>query len=336
MAGSPDFLIIGAPKAGTTALHAALARHPQLYMSAVKEPKFFLCDGGPPPRAGQRGPGDAHSAQEWIWRRERYEALFAPAPRGALRGESTPFYLYDRRAHDRLRAAVPEARLIAVLRDPVDRAQSNWMHLWSDGLEPLGDFLAAWEAEDDRVRRGWAPFWHYRRLGRYGEQLAHLLDRFPREQVHVLPYRELADTPYAALDAVCRFLGVATGLLQGADVQNARRWVAPSARATVLSRTIRAGAALGALAPPAVWRSASRPLVHLLQAGASQRPILAAEVRLQLAGTYAEDVALLEHLTGRPFADWLGATSCGQFTSEGFGRPCPIDQPDATSSVRRS
>src|ERR1700678_1970229 len=111
----PDFLIIGAPKAGSTALHEALAPHPGLFLSAVKEPKFFLCDGKPTRR---EGPGDAHSVKEWVWSRERYEALFDSAPPGTLRGESTPFYLWDHDAHARMRRLVPEAKLIAVLRDP--------------------------------------------------------------------------------------------------------------------------------------------------------------------------------------------------------------------------
>ena len=96
----PDFLVIGAPKAGTTALHAALARHPGLYMSEIKEPKFFLTDGPPPLRGG---PGDAKTYREHVWRTDDYEALFDPAPPGALRGESTPFYLYDRDAQRRIR-----------------------------------------------------------------------------------------------------------------------------------------------------------------------------------------------------------------------------------------
>src|ERR1700688_2661111 len=87
----PDFFVAGAPKAGTTALHAALARHPALYMSAVKETKFFLTDGPPAPRGG---PGDVQTYREHVWRREDYEALFDPAAAGVLRGESTPFYLY--------------------------------------------------------------------------------------------------------------------------------------------------------------------------------------------------------------------------------------------------
>ena len=81
----PDFLIIGAPKAGSTALHVALAQHPELFLSEPKEPKFFLCDERPPDPAHQRGPGDAHSAREWVWRRDEYEALFDAAPRRGAR-----------------------------------------------------------------------------------------------------------------------------------------------------------------------------------------------------------------------------------------------------------
>ncbi len=82
----PDFLVIGAPKAGTTALHAALAAHPGLFMSPIKEPKFFLTDGPPPARGG--GPGDVQTYREHVWRRTDYEALFAgarPAPCAASR-----------------------------------------------------------------------------------------------------------------------------------------------------------------------------------------------------------------------------------------------------------
>ena len=152
-------------------------------------------------------------------------ALRRRARRAPLHGESTPFYLYDREAQRRIRAVSPDARLIAVLRDPVDRAYSNWMHLWSDGLEPIGDFLAACAAEDERVAAGWAPFWHYRGLGRYGEQLEHLYSLFPREQVLVLRYRELVDYPAETLDGSATFLGVATGLLMPPGPENVRPFV---------------------------------------------------------------------------------------------------------------
>jgi hypothetical protein len=122
----PDFLVVGAPKAGTTALHAALAMHPELFLSSVKEPKYYLCGDSPPP--AYRGPGDAHSNREWIWQRQRYVDLFDDAGDEQLAGESTPFYLYHRDARRRIASDLPKARLVAVLRDPVERAHSNWAH----------------------------------------------------------------------------------------------------------------------------------------------------------------------------------------------------------------
>ncbi len=136
----PDLLLVGAPKAGTTALHVALAQHPQLCMSTPKEPKFFLADG-PPPTVG--GPGDAKTYSEYVWRRPDYERLRQHAAPGQLKGESTTLYLQDAAAHRRIRETVPDAKLVAVLRDPVDRAHSNWSHLRSAGLEPVGDFAHA-------------------------------------------------------------------------------------------------------------------------------------------------------------------------------------------------
>src|ERR1700691_3189507 len=104
----PDFLVAGVPKSGTTALHAALARHPGLFLSPVKEPKFFLTDGPPSARGG---PGDALTYREHVWQRDRYEALFDAAPPGAQRGEATPFYLYDAHAMRRIHDLIPDVKL---------------------------------------------------------------------------------------------------------------------------------------------------------------------------------------------------------------------------------
>jgi hypothetical protein len=218
--GLPDFLLLGAPKCGTSALHAALARHPELFLSEPKEPKFFLTDG-PPPSAGG-GPGDVPTWGEHVWRREEYEALFAAAPAGARRGESTTFYLYDRGAHRRIGELLPDARLVAVLRDPVERAHSNWAHLRGAGLEPESDFLTALEREDDRIAAGWAHFWHYAALGRYGGQLEDLFTLFPREQVLLVRYRDLRDDPGSTVDRVCRFLGVTAGVVTDVPRRNVR------------------------------------------------------------------------------------------------------------------
>ena len=112
-----------------------------------------------------------------------------------LRGESTPFYLYNPTPAAGSPRTCPDAKLIAVLRDPVDRAYSNWMHLWVDGLEPCSDIVEACAASSSGSTTGWAPFWHYQGLGMYGRQLADLFEQFPREQVLLLRYRELVEEP---------------------------------------------------------------------------------------------------------------------------------------------
>jgi hypothetical protein len=298
----PDFLVIGAPKAGTTALHAALAGHPELFMSPVKEPKFFLT-AGPPPRRG--GPGDVQTYREHVWRREDYEALFDAAPPGALRGESTPFYLYDRQAQQRIRAQIPGAKMIAVLRDPVERAHSNWTHLWSAGLDPIGDFPAACAAEDRRVAAGWAHFWHYTRLGRYGEQLDHLFTVFPREQVFVLRYRDLVDTPAQTLDAICAFLGVRPGIIMQVPRENVTAHPDRSPSHRAISRVLRATAAAGRHLPGTASAALTQPLERFLQRGARPRQPLTWEQRQQVLAYVEDDIRLLEKVTEADFSDWV-------------------------------
>ena len=297
----PDFLVLGAPKAGTTALHVALAGHPELCLSVNKEPKHFLTDG-PPPTGG--GPGDAKTYAEYVWRREDYERLWDHAEPGQLCGESTTLYLRDPAAHLRIREAVPDVRLVAVLRDPVDRAHSNWSHLRSAGLEPEGDFLRACMLEERRAEQGWGPFWRYLGLGRYGAQLQHLYSVFPRSQVLVLLYRELREEPVATLDRVCAFLGVQPGLLTELPAENVTAHVSDSLVNRTLHEVLRTAGALGALAPEPVRRLSSATAVKVLQREQRTRPPLSPDERRMLVPHFLADVGLVEELTGRRLDHW--------------------------------
>ncbi|GAA4467842.1 sulfotransferase [Phytohabitans houttuyneae] len=300
----PHFLIAGVPKAGTTALHAALVRHPDLFLPSVKEPKFFLTDGPPPTRGG---PGDAQTYQEHVWRREDYERLFDPAPPGALRGEATPFYLHHLDSHARIHRLVPDAKIILLLRDPVDRAHSNWTHLWTAGLEPEADFLTACRLEDQRKAAGWAAFWHYLDLGRYGAQVKHLYEYFPREQVLLMRYLELRQTPAAALDKVCAFLGVDTGVIDVVPAENVTRTVDNTRVNAALRYLLRTGAGFGQHFPVPLRKVFRGPLLTLLQRGHGRRIPLKPEDRAALLPAFADDIALLQEVTGQRYDDWLDA-----------------------------
>lgn len=320
----PDFLVIGAPKAGTTALYASLVPHPQLFLSPVKEPKFFLTDGptvqpgpsggplgrpvggllGALHRGGGPGPGDRQTWGEHVRSPAEYAALFADAPAGARRGEATPFYLHDLAAQDAIAATLPGVRCVAVLREPVDRAHSNWAHLRSAGLERTADFVEACRAQDDRRARGWAPFWRYVDLGLYGAQVAHLFTVVDRERVLLIRYRDLHDEPVATLDRVCGFLGVQAGLLAGVREENVRPFVGAGPVNDALGAVLRAGGTVGHRFPPA-WRVAARtPLLRALHREHRRSPRLTDEQWAAVAPRFSDDVDLLSEVTGTSYADW--------------------------------
>jgi Sulfotransferase family len=298
----PDFFVAGAPKAGTTALHAALAQHPELYLSTIKEPKFFLTDGPP---SAQGGPGDAKTYREHVWRRADYEALFQAAPAGTLRGESTPFYFYRHDAQQRIRALIPDARLIIVVRDPVERAHSNWTHLWSSGLDPIDDFVTACAAENDRVTAGWADFWHYRRIGLYGQQLEHLYSVFPRDQVLVFRYRDLVEDPPGTLDRICGFLDVRQGVIDHVPRENVTAHPHYTRRHHYVSRLLRAASATAALMPGHRGKGMVDRLEGSLQDGAAPRRPLTWEQRQALLPYFEADIQLLTEITGGDYESWL-------------------------------
>ena len=327
----PDFLVAGVPKAGTTALHAALSRHPGLHLSPIKEPKFFLTDGPPPDKGG---PGDVLTYREHVWQRDRYERLFDDAAPGTKTGESTPLYLHDPDAMRRIRKLIPDAKIIAVIRDPVERAHSNWTHLWSAGLEPESDFLRACAEEDRRIAQGWASFWRYTSLGMYGRQLQHAFGLFGRDQVLVLRYRALVDEPTGTLDRSCRFLGVADGVLTEIPRENvtAHPERTPAHRAASLA--MRAGGSLGQRLPGAAATAvttATHRLERFLQRGSRERQPLSWEQRQALLPMFTDDIRLLEELLGEDFGDWTAPRE----RSGGMVGARPAGQGQAKNGRRR-
>jgi hypothetical protein len=194
----PDFLVVGAQKGGTTALWEYLRRHPGIAGPSWKEVSFF----------------DRHWARGPAWYRGNF-----PLRRGRLVGEASPSYLFHPLAPARARALVPEARLVAILRDPVDRAYSHYQHEVDFGREPLS-FEEAIEQEEARLAgeverlladaryfsRAWWDHTYLAR-GRYAEQLERWYDVFPREQLLVLANEELAERPAETYGRVLAFLG---------------------------------------------------------------------------------------------------------------------------------
>ena len=302
MATMPNTFIIGAAKSGTTSLYDYLRQHPDVFMSPVKEPCYFAYAENPPEMAG---PGDEESNRESgvVYTPENYQALFSGATTESVIGEASPVYLYDKDAPRLLHEQCPNASLIAVLRNPIVRAHSHYLQLVQSGREPLEDFGAALDAEDDRVAAGWEWSWHYRRMGFYGEQLARYLEVYDRDQLHVYRFGELTEDPLGFAQTVYRALGVDpsfepdTGIRRRATGVPTLDWLHQFVNNSdhVLRRWSRR------VLPEAVR---DRILMAVRNANL-QKPLLPDAARVRLADAYRDDVRRLEALLDRSFSDWL-------------------------------
>lgn len=202
----PNFFILGAAKAGTTSLYHYLSQHPQVGMSRTKETNYFALCNDP---LDFRGPGDRdYINRHAVTSAEAYRDQFAHCSGKVAVGEASPLYLYHPDVPDRLREFAPDARLVAILRDPVARAYSAFLHVVRDGREPLDDFGAALDRESERIADNWEHLWHFRAMGLYHEQLRRYYQRFPREQIRVYLYEDLKADPHGVLADIFEFLGV--------------------------------------------------------------------------------------------------------------------------------
>ncbi|PWE32930.1 sulfotransferase [Maritimibacter sp. 55A14] len=202
----PDFLIIGAARSGTTAVYSYLRQNPSIFMPRAKEPNFFAYEGE---ALDYKGPG-ADYINNSITRLDAYKALFAGAPEGAVSGEASPLYLYAPRAPERIHAHVPQVRMVAILRNPIDQALSHFHYALKQRIEPIDDFTAALQAEDKRLADGWQPLFGYSRFPRYAAQLERYFKLFDRDQILVRTYEDLQTAPGDLIDEITGFIGADT------------------------------------------------------------------------------------------------------------------------------
>jgi hypothetical protein len=198
----PTFLLVGAKRAGTSSLYRYLTLHPQVHPCVSGKGTHYF---------------DVGYRRGWRW----YRSSFPLAARGGITGEASPYYMFHPLAPPRIAAALPEARLIVVLRDPVERAWSHYHNERRLQAEPLS-FEDAVGSEPERLagqaeRMAADPGYHsfawrhhsYLARGRYAEQLERLYELFPPGQVLVVQSELLRADPNRALEDVWRFLGLA-------------------------------------------------------------------------------------------------------------------------------
>ncbi|MDA8343909.1 MAG: sulfotransferase [Thermaerobacter sp.] len=292
----PNFLIIGAPRSGTTALYEGLAQHPEIFMSPRKEPWFAGFTGDPGP---WMGPRDAQPVIGWA----DYERLFEGAGDANAVGEASTLYLASPEAPQRIKDSLPNVRLIAILRNPVDRAYSNFLEHVQEGRESELNFARAIAAEPERRRRGWAPSWAYTGLGFYGAQLNRYFAQFPRDRMLVLLHDDLKQDRDALFRHIFDFLSVDSGVVPALPPRTNENSGFPRSRLlhAILTRPNPLRSALRS-----VLDERQRKVVRAwLLRRTLDRPQLERALRTELIELFRADILRTGELVGRDLSAWL-------------------------------
>lgn len=294
----PDVFVVGAAKSGTTAIYRYFRAHPQVFVSpTVKEANYMAFGGVWPP---MDGPGDrralANSAVEYAV----YQDLFRDRAVGQLAADVSPAYFYHPAAAQRIVRLCPRAKIVVVLRNPIEAAFSMFAMMRRDGREPCRNFWTAFGQSARRQKLGWEWAWDYEGCFRLARQLARYLTLFPSEQLWIRPYDLLAQDPERFYAELTGFLGVRRIELAGA---NPRVNAAPTHR-DMLARTragrllVKAARVARRVLPPAACEPIARRM-------ASTALHLNAENQRRLAEVYRAEIFEIERLLSWDLRAWM-------------------------------
>ena len=293
----PDLFLVGAPKCGTTALYTYLAMHPDIFMSPVKEPHYFYTDYPSPDHIGASD----------------YSRLFVKAASGQLCGEGSTLYLFSRCAIKEILKANPKAKLIAMVRNPLEMVVSFHGQKVYSFEEDQSDFAVAWDLSEARASGDDIPpgcrspeQLNYKAIGRLGEQIGRLLETARADQVHIIVFDDFISDAAAAYRGTLQFLGLSDYTPTDFPVVNAHK----EHRLLWVSKFL--------MQPPFAVRKIKSLLkrrfpVQLKRVGKSvysinkqlaPKPTVPAELRRQMAREFADDIELLGSLLRRDFSHW--------------------------------
>ena len=305
----PNFFLVGAMKAGTTAITNQLARHPEVFICPVKEPNYFSSDldleeeyavdyeaAGASGRAGI--PPGVHSGV--VRDERRYLSLFSGWRDEKIGGDCSTSYLYSAAAAGNIRRISPEAKILIILRNPVDRAYSEFLMNCSIGVAvpPFAHYL---DLEREQRRRGGIPPRHkYVTAGLYAGQVKTYLRHFPPEQVLILLHDDMRSDFGAFMQRVWRFLDVRPLACGAGNRSNTAKYPRFARLNLLLKRT-----GIKRLAQETLPASAKAHFKRLYYGPLPGDLGMTEPDRDRLIEEFSSDVRELSRLLGRELDGWL-------------------------------
>lgn len=302
MSKLPNFLIAGAAKAGTTSLYYYLNEHPEIYMSPIKEPKFITSNFIKFPF---KGIGDEKVEKNIIKNWDSYLELFSGVKEEKAIGEASAdnLYYYEQSIFY-IKKFLGDVKIIIILRNPIERAFSSYIHLVRDNREFL-TFEEALEQEEIRKKENWEFIWHYKSVGFYYNQVKAYLENFSNVKIYL--YDDFKENPLKVVQDIYRFLGVDDSFVP----KNIKTQfnVSGIPKNKLLQRF---------LTKPNMLKKAIKPFVKvLIPKGTRQKIInklinnnleksqMKPEAREYLKDIYREDILKLQELIKRDLSHWL-------------------------------
>jgi len=314
MPGLPNFFVVGAVKAGTTAFHNLLDQHPEIYMSPIKEPNFFAqTDLKPHLYVDQYRRSisfnldkylqgsmqkTVHIADVKTW--EDYRSLFKNVSVEIAIGEGSNSYLFCPNSAGLIAQRFPHAKIIMILRNPVDRAWSHYLMNQKIGHQVLPDFLQEIDQDRSIQPKGWGITSNYFELGLYDEQVSRFLAVFPKTQIKILLYEDFVRQPGQTFSKVCEFLGVSA---VSANFENTHKNVGAVPRWPTVYRALQRSGIPHSIKhhlPETI-----KELLHTLILKRGNLPRLRESERDVLLRLYTPSIRSLSSILGRNFDHWL-------------------------------
>jgi hypothetical protein len=294
----PNFFIIGAPKCGTTSLQSYLAQHKDICFSKYKEPNFFAFDGE---RLPKNGPVSPELMFELIYFHsinniDEYQKQFEHWQGEPVIGDASVRYLYLKAAAQRIKDRVPQAKMVAVLREPVSRLYSHYCMNRQYQIEPLS-LMDAIDAEPQRIKEDWGWDWHYVNIGLYTEQIHRFYSLFDRQQLKIFLYDDFVRDPGSVVKEICEFVGVDASFKPDMDKKGK---VAYLPRNLAFDRFLNRDNWLrSAIESPMSWKMKSKYKSVLMSLNSKPVPKIDPNLKKDLEKKFYHEVQNLEDLLGR-------------------------------------
>jgi hypothetical protein len=294
----PNFVVVGAPKCGTTSLYHYLRQHPDVFVPERKELHYFSY---PYMRQFIAGPGDEYQLTTLCKTEGEYAGYYAGAGTRAAIGDVSPSYFYyaDLPGSDlceRMRGLLGDVRIILMIRDPVQKAFSQFMHLVRDARETL-DFERALAAEAERTRKGYSAIWRYAGSSLFTNRTQTFMDAFGSVRVKPVFFDEFSARPRETMSEIFAFLGVDPDAAIDVESTYNRSGLPRSRLVAGLFANSNPVTALARRMLPLSVTTRIRDVLQRLNTGA--KPTLDAASRRFLEGYFEDDLQALAKLLGR-------------------------------------